>query len=133
MSFKKEKIRVLLTKSDLDIHDIGIRQVLIGLREAGMEVILTRYRSPEEIANVALQEDVDVIGISFMDGVQMYVTSELMRLLKENGLDRILVILGGVIPDDEMSELEKLGVAKTFRPGTYISDIVNYITSHQRS
>jgi methylmalonyl-CoA mutase C-terminal domain/subunit len=127
MDNKADKIRILLTKPDLDDHDRGIRQVASGLREAGFEVIFTRFRFPEEIQKTAMDEDVHMIGISFLSGAHMYISSELMRLLRESNCEDIPVILGGVIPDDDISQLYNIGVRKVFGPGSFVKDIVAYV------
>ena len=129
MEAKMDKARVLLTKPNLDDHDRGIRQVAKGLREAGFEVIFTRFKFPEEIVKTAIDEDVNVIGISFLSGAHMYISSELMRLLKETACEDIPVVLGGIIPDDDIPQLNKIGISKVFRPGTFMRDITQYITS----
>lgn len=129
MGAKTNNIRVLLTKPNLDDHDRGIRQVAAGLREAGIEVIFTRFKFPEEIMKTAIDEDVDMIGISFLSGAHTYISSELIRLLKESNCDDIPVILGGIIPDDDIPQLHKIGVRKVFGPGTFVRDIIEYVTS----
>lgn len=126
MSPEGKRIRVLLTKSTLEDHDRGLRLVAVGLKEAGMEVILTRFKLPAEIVSTALDEDVDVIGISSSTGGHMYVISEMMPRLKEKGMERVKVLLGGVISDDDIPELEKMGV-KVFGPGSFIHSIVDHI------
>ncbi|MFH1625574.1 MAG: cobalamin-dependent protein [Pseudomonadota bacterium] len=125
-------IRVLLTKSQIDGHDRGVRYLARKLREAGMEVIFTRYRTPEEIVNSAIQEDVDVIGISFSVGGHTVVTAEVMDLMKKKGMRDTLVIVGGIIPGDDVPYLLGVGVGKTFGPGSYADDTVSYITSNVR-
>ena len=125
----EQKIRVLITKSRLDGHDRGARYLAKRLMEGGMEVIFTRYAMPREIVRTAMEEDVDVIGISFSVGRPAIVTSEVMQLLRESNLDNILVILGGIIPDDDIPELLEMGVGKTFGPGSYADDVIQYITS----
>ena len=127
MGGKTNNIRVLLTKPNLDDHDRGIRQVAAGLREAGIEVIFTRFRFPEEIMKTAIDEDVNMIGISFLSGAHMYITSELMRLMKESHCGDVPVILGGIIPDDDVPSLQKMGVDKVFGPGTFVRDITKYV------
>jgi len=132
MSKEERKIRVLLTKSQMDGHDRGIRYVAEKLREAGMEIIFTRYAVAEEIVNIATEEDVDVIGIGFSVGGLMRVTSQVMRLLQERNLDNVLVIVGGLIPEDEVPQLLQMGVGKAFGANSQASDIVEYVTSHVR-
>lgn len=123
---EEKKIRVLLTIARFDGHDRGVRYVARKLIEAGMEVIFTRYVLPEDIVKAAMEEDVDVIGISFSVGGHKYVSSEVVRLLKENAMD-IPVILGGVIPDDDQPELIKIGVRRIFGPGAYADEIIRGI------
>lgn len=130
MAATDRKIRVLLTKSRIDGHDRGVRYVATRLREAGMEVIFTRYRDPDDIINSALQEDVDVIGLSFSVGGYLIISSDVMKLVRKNGMDNILVIVGGIIPEDDIPELLEMGVSRTFGPGSYADDIVEYITAH---
>lgn len=127
MGTKRDKIRVLLTKPNLDDHDRGIRQVAAGLRDRGLEVIFTRFRFPKEIVRTALEEDVNIIGISFLSGAHIYISAELIRLLKEANCGDIPVILGGIIPDDDIPQLEKMGISKIFGPGSFVQDIVEYI------
>ena len=127
MGAKINNIRVLLTKPNLDDHDRGIRQVAAGLREAGLEVIFTRFKFPEEIMKTAIDEDVNMIGISFLSGAHMYVSSELMRLMEASHCGDIPVILGGIIPDDDVPQLQKIGVSKVFGPGTFVRDITKYV------
>jgi methylmalonyl-CoA mutase C-terminal domain/subunit len=130
MGADDKKIRVLLTKSRLDGHDRGIRYVARRLREAGMEVIFTRYRDSDDIINSALQEDVDVIGISFSVGGYLVISSDVMKLVKEKGMDNTLVIVGGIIPEDDVPELLEMGISKTFGPGSYADDIIEHISTH---
>lgn len=123
---EREKIRVLLTVARFDGHDRGVRYVAKKLADSGMEVIFTRYVTPPDIVKTAIEEDADIIGISFSCGGQKYVTSEVVKLSKQNGLDTP-VILGGVIPDDEQPELIKLGVGRIFGPGASAEDVIKYI------
>jgi methylmalonyl-CoA mutase C-terminal domain/subunit len=127
MVSKDKRIRVLLTKSHIDGHDRGIRYIARRLTEAGMEIIFTRYRTPEDVVNCAMEEDVDVIGISFSVGGHTVVTSEVMDLLKKNGMSDMLVIVGGIISEDEEPDLLRLGIGKTFGPGSYAEDVIQYI------
>jgi methylmalonyl-CoA mutase C-terminal domain/subunit len=126
MTTEEKKIRVLLTIARFDGHDRGVRYLGRKLGEAGMEVIFTRFVTPEDIVKAAMEEDVAVIGISFSVGGHKYVSLEVMKRLKENGMD-IPVMLGGVIPDDEHQELTEIGVSRIFGPGSYAEDIVKYI------
>jgi methylmalonyl-CoA mutase C-terminal domain/subunit len=122
-------IRVLVAKVGLDGHDRGARIIATSLRDAGMEVIYTGLRqTPEMVVNTALQEDVDAIGISILSGAHMTVFPKVMNLMKEKGIDDMLVTGGGIIPQDDMDALKKLGVGELFPPGTTTQDIVKYIT-----
>ncbi|MDY6855728.1 MAG: cobalamin-dependent protein [Thermodesulfobacteriota bacterium] len=127
MGSKGRRIRVLLTKSHIDGHDRGIRYIARRLTEAGMEIILTRYRTPEDVVNCAMEEDVDVIGMSFSVGGHIVITEEVIDLLKNNSMSNILVIVGGIISEDEEPDLLRLGVGKTFGPGSYAEDVILYI------
>ena len=127
----KKKVRVLITKSEMDAHDAAPKYVSRLLREAGMEVIFTHYRVAEEIVKMSLEEDVDVIGISFYSSGAMYDTAVVMRLLKEKGMDNILVVLGGIFRDEEVPQLLEMGVGRVFRPGDPDEDIAKYIISQK--
>jgi methylmalonyl-CoA mutase C-terminal domain/subunit len=121
-------IRVLVAKVGLDGHDRGAKVIATSLRDAGMEVIYTGLRqTPEMVVNAALQEDVDAIGISILSGAHMTVFPKIIRLMKEKGMDDVLLTGGGIIPDDDMKELQNLGVGKLFTPGTSTSEIASYI------
>ena len=122
-------VRVLVAKIGLDGHDRGAKVIATSLRDAGMEVIYTGLRqTPEMVVNAALQEDVDAIGISILSGAHMTVFPRVMALLKEKGMNDVLVTGGGIIPEDDMKKLNEIGVGKLFAPGTTTSDIANYIT-----
>jgi methylmalonyl-CoA mutase C-terminal domain/subunit len=122
-------IRVLVAKVGLDGHDRGARIIATSLRDAGMEVIYTGLRqTPEMVVNTALQEDVDAIGISILSGAHMTVFPKIMNLIKDKGISDVLVTGGGIIPQDDMDALKKLGVGELFPPGTSTQDIVKYIT-----
>jgi len=122
-------IRVLVAKVGLDGHDRGARIIATSLRDAGMEVIYTGLRQTAEmVVNTALQEDVDAIGISILSGAHMTVFLKIMQLIKEKGMDDVLVTGGGIIPSEDMDELKKHGVGELFPPGTNTRDIVKYIT-----
>jgi methylmalonyl-CoA mutase C-terminal domain/subunit len=128
MTESEHKIRVLVAKPGLDGHDRGAKVVARALRDAGFEVIYTGLRqTPEQIAEAALQEDVDVVGLSILSGAHMRLFPEIMRLLKAKGLGSVLVIAGGIIPEDDIAPLKKLGVKAIFGPGTPTSEIVRYI------
>lgn len=121
-------IRILIAKVGLDGHDRGAKVIASFLRDAGMEVIYTGLRqTPEMVVNAAIQEDVDVIGVSILSGAHMTVFPKIMGMLKEKGADDILVTGGGIIPETDLQKLNKIGVGKLFPPGTDTSEIVKYI------
>lgn len=123
-----KKIRVLVAKPGLDGHDRGAKVVARALRDAGMEVIYTGIRqTPEMIVGAALQEDVDVIGLSCLSGAHMELFSDVMEGLLEKGMDDVLVVAGGIIPEGDIPALEKIGIKAIFGPGTRTSDIVDSI------
>ncbi|MGR6087923.1 MAG: cobalamin B12-binding domain-containing protein [Arcticibacter sp.] len=123
-------IRVLVAKVGLDGHDRGAKVIASFLRDAGMEVIYTGLRqTPEMVVNAALQEDVDVIGVSILSGAHMTVFPRIMALLQEKGINDILLTGGGIIPDEDMKKLNELGVGRLFPPGTNTGEIVEYITN----
>lgn len=125
----KRPIRVLVAKVGLDGHDRGAKVIATALRDAGMEVIYTGLRqTPEMVVNAALQEDVDAIGISILSGAHMTVFPKIMELMKEKGMNDVLLTGGGIIPDDDIRQLEQLGVGKLFHPGTHTHEIADYIT-----
>jgi methylmalonyl-CoA mutase C-terminal domain/subunit len=122
------KIRVLIAKPGLDGHDRGAKVVARALRDAGMEVIYTGLRqTPEMIAEAALQEDVDVVGLSILSGAHMALVPRILELLHANGLDDVLVFVGGIIPDDDMPALREMGVSGVYGPGASTEHIVNDI------
>jgi methylmalonyl-CoA mutase, C-terminal domain len=122
-------IRILVAKVGLDGHDRGAKIIATSLRDAGMEVIYTGLRqTPEMVVNTALQEDVDAIGVSILSGAHMTVFPKIIKMMKEKGLDDVLVTGGGIIPDADMKTLNQMGVGKLFPPGTHTRDIVSYIT-----
>ena len=124
-------IRVLIAKVGLDGHDRGAKVIASFLRDAGMEVIYTGLRqTPEMVVNAALQEDVDAIGVSILSGAHMTVFPRIMNLMKEKGLNDVLLTGGGIIPDDDMKALNDMGVGRLFPPGTDTAVIVGYITDH---
>jgi len=122
-------IRVLVAKVGLDGHDRGAKVIASFLRDAGMEVIYTGLRqTPEMVVNAALQEDVDVIGVSILSGAHNTVFPKLLALMKEKKLDDVLLTGGGIIPDADMKKLNALGIGKLFPPGTDTKEVVGYIT-----
>lgn len=123
-------IRVLIAKAGLDGHDRGAKVIAAALRDNGMEVIYTGLRqTPEMIAEAALQEDVDVVGISILSGAHMTIFPKVLELMRFRGLNDVLLTGGGIISDSEMKELNELGVGKLFTPGASTIDIANYIKS----
>jgi methylmalonyl-CoA mutase C-terminal domain/subunit len=129
------KIRVLVAKPGLDGHDRGAKVIARALRDAGMEVIYTGLRqTPEMIVNAALQEDVHVIGLSILSGAHNAIVPRVMDLLQQNKMDDVLLILGGIIPDQDIESLKKTGVAAIFQPGTPMDEIVRFIrdNAHHR-
>ncbi len=131
MTEPERKIRVLIAKPGLDGHDRGAKVVARALRDAGFEVIYTGLRqTPEQVAETALQEDVNVVGLSILSGAHMRLFPEIMKLLKERGMDDILVIAGGIIPEDDIKPLKKLGIKAIFGPGTPTTEIVEYIRAN---
>ena len=126
-------IRVLVAKPGLDGHDRGAKVVAAALRDAGMEVIYTGLRqTPEQIVAAALQEDADVIGLSILSGAHMHVCPRLMELLREKGLDDVLVLVGGIIPDVDIPRLKGMGVKGIFLPGSPMQHIIDYINGNVR-
>ena len=124
----QRRIRVLVAKPGLDGHDRGAKVVARALRDAGMEVIYTGLRqTPEMIVEAALQEDVDVIGLSILSGAHLALFPRVMQLLKQSGLEDVVVVAGGIIPEDDVAELQALGVRGVFGPGTPTSQIVEFI------
>lgn len=122
------KIRVLVAKPGLDGHDRGAKVVARALMDAGMEVIYLGLRqTPKQIVSAALQENADVIGLSILSGAHDTLFPKIMSLLKENGLDDVLVVAGGIIPEEDIPELERIGVAAVFGPGTDTGEIVKFI------
>lgn len=132
MSKKKErKIRVLIAKPGLDSHDRGAKVVARALRDAGMEVIYTGLRqTPEQIAETALQEDVDVVGLSILSGAHATLFPKIMQLLKKKGLSDVLVFAGGIIPQEDVPALKKIGVREVFGPGTPTTTLVDYVKNN---
>jgi methylmalonyl-CoA mutase C-terminal domain/subunit len=128
-----QKIRVVIAKPGLDGHDRGAKVIARALRDAGMEVIYTGLRqTPEQIVHAALQEDADVIGLSILSGAHMHICPRVMELLRENQLDDVLVVVGGIIPDVDRPKLNALGVRGIFLPGTPMQEIVVFITANAR-
>lgn len=121
-------IRVLLAKPGLDGHDRGVKVIARALRDAGMEVIYTGLRqTPEQIVNAALQEDVNIVGLSILSGAHMTIFPRVLELMKEKGMDDVLLFGGGIIPDDDIPKLKAAGVGEVFLPGASTEDIIKYI------
>ncbi len=122
------KVRVLVAKPGLDGHDRGAKVVARALRDAGFEVIYTGIRqTPEAIVEAALQEDVDVVGLSILSGAHMALVPKIVRMLRERGMEDVLVLVGGIIPDEDVPKLQAIGVRGVFGPGTLTTDIVDFI------
>jgi len=127
------KIRVVIAKPGLDGHDRGAKVIARALRDAGMEVIYTGLRqTPQQIVSAAVQEDADVIGLSILSGAHNHICPEVMRLLTEKGLDDVLVVVGGIIPDVDVPKLNDIGVRGVFRPGTSMQEIIDFINGNVR-
>jgi len=128
-----ENIRVLIAKPGLDGHDRGAKVICRSLRDAGFEVIYTGLRrTPDEIVSTAIQEDVDVLGLSILSGAHNALFPKIMNLLKEKSADDITVIAGGVIPDKDIAFLEKIGISKIFLPGSTTKEIIEWIKENIR-
>jgi methylmalonyl-CoA mutase C-terminal domain/subunit len=127
------KIRVVIAKPGLDGHDRGAKVIARALRDAGMEVIYTGLRqTPEQIVGAALQEDADVIGLSILSGAHMHICPRVVALLKENGLEDVLVVVGGIIPDVDIPKLQAIGIKGIFLPGSPMQGIVDFIHANAR-
>src|SRR5213083_2102426 len=127
------KLRIVIAKPGLDGHDRGAKVIARALRDAGMEVIYTGLRqTPEQIATAALQEDADVIGLSILSGAHNHIAPRLMELLTAKGLDDVLVVIGGIIPDVDVPKLKAIGVKGIFLPGTSMQDIIDFINTNAR-
>ena len=127
------KIRVVIAKPGLDGHDRGAKVIARALRDAGMEVIYTGLRqTPEQVASAALQEDADVVGLSILSGAHMHICPRLMQLLRDKGMDDVLVVVGGIIPDVDIPRLREIGVKGIFLPGTPMQEIIDFITANVR-
>lgn len=127
------KIRVVIAKPGLDGHDRGAKVIARALRDAGMEVVYTGLRqTPEQIVAAALQEDADVIGLSILSGAHLHICPRVMELLEAKGLEDVLVVVGGIIPDVDIAKLHQMGVKGVFLPGTPMREIVEFITANVR-
>jgi methylmalonyl-CoA mutase C-terminal domain/subunit len=126
-------IKVLIAKPGLDGHDRGAKVLARGLRDEGFEVVYTGLRqTPEMVATAALQEDVDVVGLSILSGAHMTLLPKIVRMLRERGLEDVLVTAGGIIPDDDVPALKEAGVAAVFGPGTTIAEVADYLRANAR-
>ena len=133
-SLYMRKIRVVIAKPGLDGHDRGAKVIARALRDAGMEVIYTGLRqTPEQIVAAALQEDADAIGLSILSGAHMHICPRLMELLRDRGLDDVLVLVGGIIPDVDIPKLQEMGVKGIFLPGTPMQQIITFIEGNVRN
>ncbi len=129
-----QPIRVVVAKPGLDGHDRGAKVISRALRDAGMEVIYTGLRqTPEQIVSAALQEDADVVGLSILSGAHMHICPRVVELLRAQGLDDVLVVVGGIIPDVDIPKLNALGISGIFLPGTSMTRIVDFIRQHVRA
>ena len=127
------RIRVIVAKPGLDGHDRGAKVIARAFRDAGFEVIYTGLRqTPEQIVNAALQEDADVIGLSVLSGAHMTLCPRIMELMKKESLDDVLVVVGGIIPDQDIPKLKEAGIAEIFQPGASTEEIVAYVRNNVR-
>ncbi|MFQ5758181.1 MAG: cobalamin B12-binding domain-containing protein [Candidatus Bathyarchaeia archaeon] len=130
---EERKIRVVVAKPGLDSHDRGAKVIARAFRDAGMEVIYTGLRqTPEQIVETALQEDVDVIALSILSGAHMTLFPRIMELVTERGLDDVLVFAGGIIPEEDVPALKKIGIAEVFGPGTNTDELVKFVRENVR-
>jgi methylmalonyl-CoA mutase C-terminal domain/subunit len=128
------KLRVIIAKPGLDGHDRGAKVIARALRDAGMEVIYTGLRqTPEQIVSAALQEDADVIGLSILSGAHNHIAPRLMELIREKGLEEVLVLIGGIIPDVDVPNLQAIGIKGIFLPGTPMQEIIEFINANART
>ncbi|MBI4012260.1 MAG: cobalamin B12-binding domain-containing protein [Candidatus Rokubacteria bacterium] len=133
MTDRERKIRVLVAKPGLDGHDRGAKIVARALRDAGMEVIYSGlHQTPEQIVATAMQEDVDAVGLSVLSGAHMYLFGRVLELLREKGVDDVVVFGGGIIPPEDIERLRALGVKEVFTPGTSTQQIVAFVRDHVR-
>ena len=128
-----ERLRVLVAKPGLDGHDRGAKVIARAFRDAGFEVIYTGLRqTPEQIVNAALQEDADVVGLSVLSGAHMTLCPRIMELMKKEGLNEVLVVVGGIIPDQDIVKLKEQGISEVFQPGASTEDIIAYVRQNAR-
>ncbi|MGY1602662.1 cobalamin B12-binding domain-containing protein [Geodermatophilus sp. SYSU D00815] len=127
----EERIRVVVAKPGLDGHDRGAKVVARALRDAGMEVVYTGlHQTPEQIVETVVQEDADAVGLSVLSGAHMTLFERLTELMRERGIDDVVVFGGGIIPDEDIPELERMGVARIFTPGATTTEIVDWVREH---
>jgi len=125
------KIRIVVAKPGLDGHDRGAKIIARALRDAGMEVIYTGlHQTPEQIAETAIQEDADAVGLSILSGAHMTLLPRICKLLRDEGLDDVLITAGGIIPDDDIPALKEAGIAEVFGPGTTIREVADYLRAN---
>ena len=128
-----DRLRVLVAKPGLDGHDRGAKVIARAFRDAGFEVIYTGLRqTPEQIVNAALQEDADVVGLSVLSGAHMTLCTRIMELMKKEGLNDVLVLVGGIIPDQDVEKLKQIGVAEVFQPGASTEEIIAFVRKNVR-
>jgi methylmalonyl-CoA mutase cobalamin-binding domain/chain len=133
LDITNEKIRVIVAKPGLDGHDRGAKVIARAFRDAGFEVIYTGLRqTPEQIVNAALQEDADVVGLSVLSGAHMTLCPRITELMKKEGLNDVMVVVGGIIPDQDVPKLKECGVSEIFQPGASTQDIVDYVRKNAR-
>jgi methylmalonyl-CoA mutase C-terminal domain/subunit len=126
-----DRIRIVIAKPGLDGHDRGAKVIARALRDAGMEVVYTGlHQTPEQIVETVVQEDADAVGLSVLSGAHMTLFDRLTELMRERGVDDVVVFGGGIIPDEDVPELERMGVAKIFRPGATTTEIVDWVREH---
>ena len=126
-----ERIRVVVAKPGLDGHDRGAKVVARALRDAGMEVVYTGlHQTPEQIVETVVQEDADAVGLSVLSGAHMTLFARLTELMAERGIDDVVVFGGGIIPDEDLPELERMGIARIFTPGATTQEIVDWVREH---
>jgi methylmalonyl-CoA mutase, C-terminal domain len=131
MMVRDRKLRVMVAKPGLDGHDRGARIIARAFRDAGFEVVYTGlHQTPDSIVKAAIQEDVDLIGLSSLAGAHMYLFPEVVKLLREKGVDDIVVVGGGIIPDDDISRLKAQGIVEIFTPGTKLDDMVDWVKTN---
>src|SRR5687767_5270441 len=129
----EKRIRVLVAKPGLDGHDRGAKVIVRALRDAGMEAIYTGLRqTPEQIVQAALQEDVDAIGVSILSGAHNYVMPRIMELVQQNKMSDVMVFMGGIVPDQDIHQLKKIGVKGIFLPGSSLDEIVKFVKENVR-